>query len=710
MKRTLFLLAVAAAVFAGAFIVRQALKDPLPGEANTRRSGAMEALEFWTASRAYPNDDIPADKYYKAFLSSKRNIKQLPRELASSATWEPIGPTNLHGRSLSVAINPQNKNTVYLGTASGGLWRSHGGGLGGDWEMVDLGFPALGIGAVVFDPVDTNVIYLGTGEVYRYLGATGGLIVRTTRGSYGLGILKSTDGGTTWSKSLDWTYNQQRGVQAMKLNPLNPSTVWAATTEGMYKSTDAGGTWNNVWPVIMATDVVVHLTDTNRVLGAFGNLSSPAGAVYLTTDGGTSWLPVPDLPPYSGKTQLHMYQSNPDRVYASVCDSVTGVGGTWRTTDFGASWTELSNYTTNGIYGVQGWYSHYAAVHPTDSSQVFTASVGSSKSTDGGVTFLGTSGLYSDNHGFAIDPTDPDVIYSANDDGIYRSTNFGQSFTDVGTGMQTGQLYKGLASSTTDSNLALVQSQDHIPGYIYTGGLDWAQSAVDEAGWTAIDPSNDDIMYAMNRFGGVLYKSTNRGVSFSGLASFAAGAWNTPVVVSPADPLTVIVGTSRIYRSTTGGTAFCRHLRPAGRRKPGALPRECPPPRSTRSTPGWRRTSTMPTSSGGSTERVGRTSPARCRTGIRWTSGSTRPTPRPSTSPWAGSDRATSSSRPTPAGPGRTSPAPSRTPRRLPSRSTRSTRTSCTSGTTSACTSPPTAARPGPDSAKGSPTASSSPT
>lgn len=556
MKRISLLLAAAAAVFAGTLIVRLSVNDPLPSEVNTRRSGAMESLEFWTASRAYPNDDIPADKHFAAYLSSKQRIKQLPKELASSATWEPIGPTNLHGRSLSVAINPQNKNTVYLGTASGGLWRSHGGGMGGDWELVDLGYPALGIGAIVFDPVDTNVIYLGTGEVYRYLGATGGLIVRTTRGSYGLGILKSTDGGLTWAKSLDWTYQQQRGVQAMKLNPLNPSTIWAATTEGMYKSTDAGGTWNNVWPVIMATDVVVHATDTNSVLGAFGNLSTPSGGVYLTTDGGAAWLPVPDLPPYSGKTLLHMYQSNPDWVYASVCDSVTGVGATWRTTDFGANWTELSNNTTNGIYGVQGWYSHYAVVHPTDSSQVFTAAVGASKSNDGGFTFLGTSGLYSDNHGFAIDPTDPNVIYSANDDGIYRSTNFGQSFTDVGTGLQTGQLYKGLASSTTDSNVALVQSQDHIPGYLYTGGLDWQQSAADEAGWTAIDPSNDNIMYAINRYGGTLYKSTNAGASFSGVSSFVAGAWNTPVVVAPSNPLTLFVGTTRIYRSTTGGTGM----------------------------------------------------------------------------------------------------------------------------------------------------------
>lgn len=556
MKRHLFTLTLSAALFAGAFFATLSFRHPAPEEANTRRSGAMESMEFWTASRAYPDDDIPADKHYRAYVSAKQRIKQIAPELASSATWEPIGPTNLHGRSLSVAINPQNKNTVYLGTASGGLWRSYGGGFGGDWEMVNTGYPALGMGAIVIDPADTNVMYLGTGEVYRYLGATGGLIIRTTRGSYGLGILKTTDGGATWSKSLDWTYQQQRGVQAMKLNPLNSSTVWAATTEGMYKSTDAGGSWNNVWPVIMATDVVVHGTDTNRVLGAFGNLNTPSAGVYTTTDGGASWLPVAGLPPYSGKTQLHAYQSNPDWVYASVCDSTTGIGALWRTTNFGSSWTQMSNSSTNGIFGVQGWYSHYAAVHPTDSSQVFHAAVGASKSNDGGVTFLGTSGLYSDNHGFAIDPTDPNVIYSANDDGIYRSTNFGQSFTDVGGGLQTGQLYKGLASSTTDSNVALVQSQDHIPGYIYSGGLSWGRSAVDEAGWTVIDPSNDDIMYAINRYGGAAYKSTNGGASFFGLAGFDAGAWNSPIAVSPANPLTVYVGTTRIYRSTTGGTGF----------------------------------------------------------------------------------------------------------------------------------------------------------
>ncbi len=558
MKKPILYLISAAAIFAAVFFTQLSVAPTGPAEEPGGRSGAMESMEFWAGARAYPENDIPPDKFYRAYESSKRFIKQISPELTAGSTWEPVGPTNLHGRSISVAINPQNNSTVYLGTASSGLWRSYGGALGGDWEMVDLNQPATGIGAIAIDPVDTNVMYLGTGEVYRYLGTTGGILYRTTRGVYGIGILKTTDGGATWTKSLDWTYQQQRGVQAVKFNPLNSSTIWAATSEGMYKSTDAGGSWTNMWSVVMATDVIINPNDTDRVIGAFGNLASPSGGVYRSTDGGTSWLPLAGLPAYSGKTLLHDYAANPEWVYASVCDSTTGVGSLWRTTDFGDNWTQLSNYTTNNIFGVQGWYSHYVAVHPADSSRVLHASVGSSISSDGGVTFSGVSGLYSDNHAFAIDPVDPNVIFSANDDGIYRSTNFGQSFTSVGDGMQSGQLYKGLASSTTDSNIALVQSQDHIPGYIYTGTLGWGRSAVDEVGWTAIDPSNDFYMYAISRAGGTLYRSTDRGSTFGGLSSFgsAVGAWNTPFVISPANPLVIVVGKSRIFRTTTGTSPF----------------------------------------------------------------------------------------------------------------------------------------------------------
>ena len=121
--------------FGSIFILqeRSAIKEDDEGGKNGR-SGALEALDFWTRSRAYPNNDIPKDKYFKAFQSAKMKTREVPRTLSAGSVWDPIGPLNLQGRSKSVTINPKNPSTVYVGTASGGLWRSYTGGLGQDWN------------------------------------------------------------------------------------------------------------------------------------------------------------------------------------------------------------------------------------------------------------------------------------------------------------------------------------------------------------------------------------------------------------------------------------------------------------------------------------------------------------------------------------------------------------------------------------------------
>lgn len=544
-------------IFSTAFLLQQNLgirKNEKPERLNKQRSGALEALDFWTISRAFPDNDIPKNKLYREYFSAKLKTREISTSISAGSIWDPIGPTNLQGRSKCVAINPLNPNTVYVGTASGGLWRSFGGGLGGDWQQVKLGYPALGVSAILINPVDTNVMYIGTGEVYRYMYALGGLVIRTTRGSYGVGILKTTDGGSTWTKSLDWTYNQQSGIQAMRMNPLNPNTIWAATTDGVYKTTDGGETWELKFGALMAMDVVIHLTDTNKVMCSLGNFT--AGTIIITQDGGENWtsstLPRGSGLPYTGKTMLAVYQAHPNVVYASAADSTTGAGDLYRSTDFGTSWVKLFTYESGGaLYGVQGWYSHFVAVHPTDSTQIIHAGVPIYKSTNGGVSFNSVGGSYADHHGYAIHPTNPNIIYIVNDDGVYRSTNFGASYTNVGAGMQSGQIYNGFSCSTTDSLLALAQSQDHIPGYRYLGSSTWDHgSAVDETGWTAINPANDNVMYAVYRFGQRVYKSTNRGVSFSSTGNFTAGAWNSPIVISPSNPNTVYFGTVRIYKTT----------------------------------------------------------------------------------------------------------------------------------------------------------------
>jgi len=581
MKRKIFtiLLSCLFFVLAVSLVIssRRGLHVRTAGEEREERSGARGALDFWAQARAYPGHDIPADKYYRAYQSVHRTLKRLPQPM-SAANWEPIGPVNLNGRSLSVAVNPQNSNTVLLGTASGGLWRTHTSGLGADWNQITLGYPALGISAIVYDPLDSNTIYIGTGEVYAQQHSSGGLVIRTTRGSYGIGILKTADGGATWTKSLDWTYEQQRGVQKITMNPLNHNTLYASTTEGIYKTMDAGLSWNRIDPYVLpfiSHDVIVHAVDTNKVMVSYGNLSNPPILIDRSTDGGASWLGFSGgVTARSGKCLLGMSASNPDIVYATVPDSIPDDPGNnesiFKTTNFGDSWTEIP---APGIWGVQGWYSHYVAVSPTDPNRIVFNAVGSSYSTDGGASFTTVGTNYSDNHGYAIDPNNPDIFYAANDDGIYRSTDFGISYASVGLGLQTGQLYKGFAVSTTDSSLALVQSQDHIPGYIYHGGLSWEFSARDEAGWTAIDPTNDNIMYAIDRFGGGFYKSTDRGITFAFQTYFGGiGSWNSPFVISPTDPTTMYFGDKRVFRSVSGFGSCCWILTNGGAQIDGGNP------------------------------------------------------------------------------------------------------------------------------------------
>jgi photosystem II stability/assembly factor-like uncharacterized protein len=516
----------------------------------------MQALDFWTRSRAYPYKDIPADKYYRSYQLSKAKQKEFTNVLTAGGTWAPIGPTNLQGRAISVALNPLNPNTLYIGSASGGLWRSYSAGVAGDWRQVKLGYPALGIGAIVIDPTDTNVIYLGTGEVYGYQAANGGVTLRTLRGSYGIGILKTTDGGETWTKSLDWSYNNQSGVEAMKMNPLNHNTLWAATTEGLYKSVDAGHSWNVVVAVELGEDIMINPLDTNKIMVSFGDLNSPQTGIYRTLNGGSFWSKANAIPAFTGKARLELYGASPNVVYASVgADSTLDNGGLWRSTDFGSTWTLLCSPL--GLFQVQGWYSHFVAVNPTDSSQVVFAGVPITKSTNGGLTFFNSSGSYSDHHNYAHHPTNPNILYVVNDDGVYRSDDFGSSFVDVGLGMQTGQFYNGFSCSRTDSFLAMGQSQDHIPGYRYLGSSTWDRGVEDEVGWTAINQSDDHYAYAVNRYGEDIFRSSDRGASFPYMYGFdGSGGWNSPFVLSPANTNVLYFGDVHIYKSTDGGWSW----------------------------------------------------------------------------------------------------------------------------------------------------------
>lgn len=557
---------IAVGVTALYFIAAFTLLKPHP----YKLSGAYQSLQLWEAQRAYPKKTVSDAVYFAAFASNKKNetLKKI-----SADSWRAIGPHNIGGRTLAVAINPQNPNTIYAGSASGGLWRSTTEGRGDvAWEYISTGFPVLGVSSIAIVPNDSNTIYIGTGEVYGYRNALGGVSVRTTRGSYGIGILKTTDNGVTWKKCLDWSQFEERGVNVIRIHPQFTNQIWAGTSEGVYRSTDAGLTWFNVHSVTMAMDIVLHPSDTNIVYATCGGLGSPGNGIYRSGNAGKNWTKLTNGLPasFGGKALLHMYPQSPNVLLASIGNGAEF--GTWlcKTTDGGDSWTTVS---TNDYTTYQGWYSHFALFHPNDSSKILCAGVDVYKSLDGGITqtqksywykwYFGTpypgdpegplDYSHADHHAFAIHPTNPDIVYLGGDGGVFCTTDFGESFEGRNGGYQTTQFYNGFTSAVQDSATALGGMQDNATA-IYQGSVAWYRVIGGDGCMTGMSPTSVDTMYGTSQNLNLL-RSTNRGINWTNISVPSGGTTNFvgPFVVAPSAPKILYAGRSKIFRSTTGG-------------------------------------------------------------------------------------------------------------------------------------------------------------
>jgi len=425
-------------------------KEILPSE-------AFFAINNWSAQRAYPYDYVNDKKFFNEFIAIK-NTLQYAKLSSPNNTWETMGPHNRGGRTLCVATNPQNSNTIFAGSASGGLWRSQNQGAPYSWERMITGYPVLGVNSIAISHTDSNTIIIGTGEVYSYQGSNIGISVRTNRGSFGIGILKSSDGGNTWNKTLNWQYSEQHGVQIIKFNPLNDNTVWAGTSVGTYKSTDGGDNWSIVDSTFMVTDIEINPLDTNQVLIACGNLNSPGNGVYKTNDGGNTWQQVNGIPnPVIGKIHLCQAPSNSNIIYASVGDGLStanqSTNNTYlcKSTDAGDSWTVVNNFD---YAKYQGWFSHDVAVHPQNPDAIICAGVNIYQSDDGGQTLTAIGQDHADHHYISYNNNDVNQLYNGNDGGIckYSVTETSTSYPGIFTSWNTANMSAGIMFDVSAAN------------------------------------------------------------------------------------------------------------------------------------------------------------------------------------------------------------------------------------------------------------------
>jgi photosystem II stability/assembly factor-like uncharacterized protein len=507
---------------------------------------------------------IPAGALARAALQARAVAAQTLAEdpAAAKPKWKFIGPTNIGGRILDIAVDPNAGNTIYVGTASGGVWKSTDGG-----ATVKQAWPIsnpqpIGALAVASD----GTLYAGTGEA----GPGGGSI---TYG--GSGIWKSTDGATTWKKTGKFT---SPVVGRIVIDPTNPSRIFVAATgdlfnpgggRGVYRSTDAGAHWKRVLQgdngTTGAVDLAMDPSDPDRIYAAmwdhrrepdlrtYGGVGS---GVYRSTDGGATWnrlangLPAPSA--NIGRIGLAVSPSTPKRVYAIVISTNGSYQGFYRSNDSGDTWTQMAASGLSGSQSSYGWWFGRIWVDPADQDRVFVAGVPLELSTNGGQSFGGAGAVHADQHAMAWDPKQSGRVYLGNDGGLYHSDTNGSSWTHA-TSEPFTQFYSVDVSEQDDTRL-VGGAQDNGTLRSWANWGDYTGGDGEEA---LIDPTNQNNIYGCSQYG-ACSRSTNGGNSSLSFGSTVSDRYNwfTPVQFDPSNPQVIYLGGNRLNRSTNGAASF----------------------------------------------------------------------------------------------------------------------------------------------------------
>jgi hypothetical protein len=551
-------------------------------EAERETYGIDKELMSWYQAKGFPDPSYMTAKYLSAWeyalqmkeYAKKRNqYNGLMRGQGVNGNWTSLGPDNgTGGRVLTIAINPVKTTSIFVGAASGGIWKSYNGA--SSWQQVTTNLPVLGVTSIIINPSDTNVLYAGTGEIYRLDTSVNtttpnpnnsGYNVWKTRGTYGIGILKSTNGGTTWRQVLIKNTSNLFGIQRLRFNPLNPKTVFACATDGLYRSRDSGANWTRILNLTMVTDVVINAKDTNQIVAAVGNLGNTVKGIFRTTNDGSSWAKISSALPatFRGFIKLDNISSlgNRDTIIASIGVDETGSPNElYRSADFGATWAAKASSTHTSY---QFWSAHTVAINPFFTDSLAYAGVNSFKYKISTSVSAGTAVGHADNHDIQFDPLVRGTYYVACDGGIYKTTNGGTSFTKVNTGLAVSQFYASIGVSSSDANYIVGGLQDINVMYTTNGGSTWANypgAAGGDGAACFIDPTSDTTLIS-NDARAVNLATTKGGSAASKLSYLGAVAdsrtgFVSPLAISKTNPHVIYVGSDNIHKSTNGGTTW----------------------------------------------------------------------------------------------------------------------------------------------------------
>ncbi|MEO5814113.1 MAG: dockerin type I domain-containing protein [Gemmatimonadaceae bacterium] len=536
----------------------------------------LEAREeyFW-AQRSFPSTVRPYAAMLQARLAAMQKFG-VPRSLSGTSGlaggWRSLGPAGFFGadngyfssgpqidagRVTGVAPSP-NGGPLIISTASGGVWKS----TFGIWSPLTDGQCALTTGAVTVDPADPNVIYVGTGEY--------------NANSVGCGMLRSIDGGASWTQLGASTFRFTTGgslsfarilVDRAVGATVGATTLLAATNAGVYRSTDGGVSWSSVLTGATAS-IVAHPTNAAIVYAGNSDNSVPTRrGIHRSSDRGATWTALPAIPSLdmttAGRVELGVSAASPDVVFALIVNRTNSrMLGLFQWDDTKSQWTTLAAggvYTGDGRgdFGAQGSYDLAIAVDPRDAKRVFVAGIRAYRSTDGGATFKPMAmEIHCDWHTIVFDPRNADIMYAGTDGGVFVSTDAGDSWSSRNAGLAITQYYPGIAVAP-DGSKVMGGSQDNGT-HIYSGSPVWNGFTGGDGGYTVINYANPSIIYGEAQWstGGAYIIRKDASSSLfrtTGIVATDRGSFIPPLVMDPVTPTTLYFATHRLYRTTNEG-------------------------------------------------------------------------------------------------------------------------------------------------------------
>ncbi|OAV45782.1 hypothetical protein A3850_003455 [Lewinella sp. 4G2] len=481
-----------------------------------------------------------------------------------------IGPAGMSGRVTSIDVHPQDRDIIYVGTASGGLWQSKNGGISFAPIFDDNRY--LSIGAVAISDANPSIIWAGTGEGNPRNSA-----------NYGGGIYKSLDGGKTWQHlGLEAT----RHIHRVLPHPTDPDVcyvgamgnMWAPNEErGVYRTTDGGQTWERILYVNDGTgiaEMVMDPTNSNKLIAAtwtfdrdpdYFNSGGPGSGIWVSHDGGDNWerrtakdgLPKGDL----GRIGLAIAASQPNIVYALVEAKENGL---YKSTDGGASWKLVSKKNI----GNRPFYYAELYVDPQNENRIYNVFTYVSKSEDGGKTFRQIAdygnAVHPDHHAFWIDPNDPEFVIDGNDGGLNISHDGGETWR-FAANLPLAQFYHInydmsypylVGGGMQDNGSWVGPSQS-----LHAGGItdaDWQEVNFGDGFDLVFKPGDPNTVYAASQGGYVnrINRRTGSNLSIRPIhpdGTFLRFNWNAPIAQGPQSPCTFYMGSQFVHKSIDCG-------------------------------------------------------------------------------------------------------------------------------------------------------------